>query len=240
MVECQAGHVRDAVLIQHAPVGCGSGQVEYNALYRNGLVMRGFPAENLRITNTNLKESDLVFGASDKLRQSINDVWERYQPKAIFIASSCATGIIGEDIESVAEEKEAELGIPVIPLACEGFRSKHWSTGFDATQHGILRQIVRAPQKKQEDLVNVINLWGSDVFTPMLAHLGLRVNYVVDLASVDELAQMSRQRRPLASATRCPPISRRRSSSISACRRSRRRCHTAFTARTLGCASSRA
>ena len=191
MVECQAGHVRDAVLIQHAPVGCGSGQVEYNALYRNGLVMRGFPAENLRITNTNLKESDLVFGASDKLRQSINDVWERYQPKAIFIASSCATGIIGEDIESVAEEKEAELGIPVIPLACEGFRSKHWSTGFDATQHGILRQIVRAPQKKQEDLVNVINLWGSDVFTPMLAHLGLRVNYVVDLASVDELAQMS-------------------------------------------------
>ena len=192
MVECQAGNVRDAVLIQHAPIGCGGGQTVYNNIYRNGLVMRGYKAENLRIINTNLIESDMVFGAADKLRQSIDDAFERYQPQAIFVASSCATGIIGEDIESITDEKEAELGIPVVPLACEGFRSKHWSTGFDATQHGILRQIVRKnPTKKQEDLVNVINLWGSDVFSPMLAHLNLRVNYVVDLASVEELAQMS-------------------------------------------------
>ena len=80
----------------------------------------------------------------------------------------------------------------MIPLHCEGFKSKHWSTGFDATQHGILRQIVRKnPEKKQDDLVNVINLWGTDVFTPMLGELGLRVNYVVDMATVEELAQMS-------------------------------------------------
>ncbi|NSA86257.1 nitrogenase molybdenum-iron protein alpha/beta subunit [Clostridium beijerinckii] len=94
-------------------------------------------------------------------------------------------------MESVAAEAEDEIGIPVIPLACEGFRSKHWSTGFDATQHGILRKIVRKNPKKQEDLINVINLWGSDVFTPMLGELGLRVNYVVDLATVDDLAQLS-------------------------------------------------
>ncbi|GHU05106.1 hypothetical protein FACS1894205_4490 [Alphaproteobacteria bacterium] len=87
---------------------------------------------------------------------------------------------------------EEELGIPVVPLHCEGFKSKHWSTGFDAAQHGVMRQIVRKnPEKKQKDLINVINLWGSDVFSPMLAHLGLRVNYVMDLATVDELAQMS-------------------------------------------------
>jgi nitrogenase molybdenum-iron protein alpha chain len=50
---------------------------------------------------------------------------------------------------------------------------------------------VKRNPKKQEDLVNVINLWGSDVFTPMLAKLNLRVNYVVDLASVDDLEQLS-------------------------------------------------
>jgi nitrogenase molybdenum-iron protein alpha chain len=94
-------------------------------------------------------------------------------------------------MESIAREKELELGIPVIPIACEGFRSKHWSTGFDATQHGILRQIVKRDPKKQEDLVNVINLWGSDVFTPMLAELNLKVNYVIDLASVADLEQLS-------------------------------------------------
>lgn len=86
---------------------------------------------------------------------------------------------------------QEELKIPVIPMYCEGFRSKYWSTGFDATQHGILRQIGNKHPKKQEDLVNVINLWGSDVFTPMLKELGLRVNYAVDLATVEDLKQFS-------------------------------------------------
>lgn len=192
MVECQAGNVRDAVLIQHSPIGCGAGQVPYNSIYRNGLSNRNHPVENIRIINTNLQESDMVFGASKKLEQSILDAYERYNPKAVFIGTSCATGIIGEDIESISKKMEEKIGIPVIPLQCEGFRSKHWSTGFDATQHGILRQIVRKkPRKKQEDLVNVINLWGSDVFTPLLKNLNLRVNYVVDLATVEDLAQMS-------------------------------------------------
>ena len=191
MVECQAGNVRDAVLIQHSPIGCAAGQVPYNSIYRNGLALRNLPVENIRIICTNLDESDMVFGGVKKLKQSIKDAFERYNPKAIFLGTSCATGIIGEDMESVATEAEDEIGIPVIPLACEGFRSKHWSTGFDATQHGILRKIVRKNPKKQEDLINVINLWGSDVFTPMLGELGLRVNYVVDLATVEDLAQLS-------------------------------------------------
>ena len=191
MVECQAGNVRDAVLIQHSPIGCAAGQIPYNSIYRNGLALRNLPVENIRIICTNLDESDMVFGGVKKLKQSIKDAFERYNPKAIFLGTSCATGIIGEDMESVATEAESEIGIPVIPLACEGFRSKHWSTGFDATQHGILRKIVRKNPKKQEDLINVINLWGSDVFTPILGELGLRVNYIVDLATVEDLAQLS-------------------------------------------------
>jgi Nitrogenase molybdenum-iron protein, alpha and beta chains len=192
MVECQAGHIRDAVLIQHSPIGCSAGNGRNNTMFRIGLAMRNLPVKNIRIISTNLQESDMVFGGIEKLRQTIQDAWDRYEPKTIFIGNSCATGIIGDDIDSVAAEFQEKLKIPVIPMHCEGFKSKHWSTGFDASQHGILRQIVRKnPTKKQEDLVNVINLWGSDVFTPMLAELGLRVNYAVDLASVDELAQLS-------------------------------------------------
>ncbi len=191
MVECQAGHVRDAVLIQHSPIGCAASQVIYNSIYRNASRMRGLPVENVHITSTNLQEGDMVFGGIDKLRQTVEDVWERYSPKAIFIGTGCATGIIGDDIDSVSTEYEEKLGIPVIPLHCEGFRSKHWSTGFDSTQHGILRGITNKHPKKQEDLVNVINLWGSDVFTPMLKELNLRVNYVIDLATVEDLAKLS-------------------------------------------------
>jgi len=192
MVENQAGHILDAVLIQHAPIGCAAGQVSYNLRFRNGLAARRKTVRNIHQLCTNLTERDMVFGGIAKLEQSIDDAWERHKPKAIFIGSSCATGIIGDDIDSAAAEAEERLGIPVVPLHCEGFKSKHWSTGFDAAQHGILRQIVRKnPEKKQKDLINVINLWGSDIFTPMLANLGLRVNYVVDLASVADLEQMS-------------------------------------------------
>ncbi|ALK09356.1 nitrogenase component 1 [Blastochloris viridis] len=192
MVECQAGNVRDAVLVQHSPIGCGAGQVIYNSIYRNGLAMRGLPVQNIRFVSTNLRERDMVYGGAEKLDRAIRAAFDRHRPNAIFIATSCASGIIGDDVESVARACEADLGVPVIPLHCEGFKSKHWSTGFDATQHGILRQIVRRnPTRKQDDLINVINLWGTDVFTPMLKELGLRVNYVVDMATVEELAQMS-------------------------------------------------
>lgn len=37
MVENQAGHILDAVLIQHAPIGCAAGQVSHNLRFRNGL-----------------------------------------------------------------------------------------------------------------------------------------------------------------------------------------------------------
>ncbi|MBP5244290.1 MAG: hypothetical protein J6Z28_06180, partial [Succinivibrio sp.] len=119
------------------------------------------------------------------------ETYDRYHPKAIFLSMSCSTAIIGEDITSVADEMEEELGIPVIPLHCEGFRSKHWSTGFDIAQHGVLRQITNRNPKKQKDLINIVALWGTDYFTDMLKPLGLRVNYIMDIASFDELAQTS-------------------------------------------------
>lgn len=191
MVECQAGQVRDAVLIQHSPIGCGAGQVGNNRLFRFGLATRNLPIENVKIMSTNLLEGDMVFGATKKLKQTVEDAYKRYKPKTIFIVSSCATGIIGEDIESVASEYEKKLKIPIVPLICEGFKSKHWTTGFDATQHGILRQIVNKHPKKQEDLINIITLWGSDVYTPMFRELGLRVNFVIDLASVEDLERLS-------------------------------------------------
>ncbi|MCD8355328.1 MAG: nitrogenase [Clostridia bacterium] len=200
IVECQIGNITDCILIQHAPIGCSADQPWFNLAFNMGLGRRNKPPQNLKIYSTNLLESDMVFGASDRLRQTCRDVFEREHPKAIFISMACATAIIGEDIDSVADEMEAELGIPVVPLHCEGFRSKHWSTGFDISQHGVVRQIVKKNPKKQNDLLNIVALWGTDYFTPMLKPLGLRVNYMIDMASFDELAQASEA---VATATFC-------------------------------------
>ena len=191
IVARQIGNITDCVLIEHSPIGCSANHARFNLAYKIGLRRRGKPLENIKIFSTNLKEKDMVFGASDRLRQTIQDAYDRYHPKAIFISMSCSTAIIGEDIDSVADEKEAELGIPVVPLHCEGFRSKHWSTGFDVSQHGVVRQIVKRNPTKQKDLINIVALWGTDYFTEILKPLGLRVNYMIDMASFDELAQAS-------------------------------------------------
>jgi nitrogenase molybdenum-iron protein alpha chain len=185
------GSVSGAVLVQHAPVGCSIGQVYCNNRYRNTLAAQGKTAENLHCLNTNLNESDMVFGGSAKLERTVRDAWERYHPKAIFIAASCATGIIGDDIDSAADRLGEDLGIPVIPLHCEGFASRHWSTGFDIAQHGILRQLVKRDLPKRDDMVNLICFLGSDIFTPMLGELGLKVRYIGDMTSVEDLEHLS-------------------------------------------------
>jgi len=192
MVLCQLGYVRGAALVQHSPVGCAVSQAGLNTGFKLGL-KRHYTIENeeYMMATSNLEESDMVFGGADKLRQAVTDVFERVHPKIIFISSSCATAIIGDDIDGVADELQEQLGIPVIPTHCEGFRSKHWTTGFDASQHAILRQIVQKPKKKQEDLVNVVHLFGSDVFTPMFKELNLRPNFAVDFGTVEGLQQLS-------------------------------------------------
>jgi nitrogenase molybdenum-iron protein alpha chain len=136
-------------------------------------------------------EEETVYGGAEKLRDTIREAFDRFEPTAIFVQSSCAAGIIGDDIESVTDEMQEELGIPVVPVFCEGFKSRIWSSGFDASFHGILRKIVGQPRKKRPDLVNVFNFEGTDTFSPLLAKLGLRVNYVVPLADIEQLKQLS-------------------------------------------------
>lgn len=191
IVECQMGNMTDCILVQHAPIGCSADNPWFNLAFKMGLTRRDKPLQNLQIFSTNLLENDMVFGAGDKLRQTIRDADERFDPKAIFISMSCATAIIGEDIDGVAIEMEAELGKPIVPLHCEGFRSKHWSTGFDISQHGCVRQIVNRKPKKQNDLINIVALWGTDYFTDLLAPLGLRVNYMIDTAGFADVYQAS-------------------------------------------------
>jgi nitrogenase molybdenum-iron protein alpha chain len=152
---------------------------------------RGLPPQKVQVLSTNIQEQDTVYGGLEKLRATIYEAHRRFNPTAIFVPSSCAAGIVGDDIESVADELQEELGIPVVPVFCEGFKSRIWSSGFDAAFHGILTRIVKPPVKKQPDLVNVFNFEGSDTFGPLLGKLGLRANYVVPLSDLETLEKLS-------------------------------------------------
>lgn len=188
---CQLAMIRDAAVVNHAPLGCAGDFANFNFINRAGRHKRGWRLENAHLISSNLRENEIVFGGAAKLKEAIREAFARFQPQAIFITTSCASGIIGEDTEGTAEEAEAELGIPIVPVYCEGFRSKIWASGFDAAYHAILRKIVKPARVKRPELVNIINFWGDDIFTALLGRIGLVPNYVVPFTTVAQLAALS-------------------------------------------------
>lgn len=187
---CQLSMIQDAAVVNHAPIGCAGDMFTFNFVYRVGQMERELPPVIGRYFNTNIEEEDTIFGATQKLEDTIRAVFRRVKPKAIFITTSCASGIIGDDVEGVANALAEELGIPVVACFCEGFKSKIWTTGFDAAYHSIVRKIVKPPQQKSNK-VNIINFWGSKIFDEILNPLGYEADYIVPFSTVAQLEHIA-------------------------------------------------
>ncbi|WP_094606686.1 Light-independent protochlorophyllide reductase subunit N [Sporomusa silvacetica DSM 10669] len=187
---CQLSMIQDAIVINHAPVGCAGDFFTFNFVYRVGQMERKLPPVIGRYFNTNIEEQDTIFGATKKLEQTIRAAYDRVRPNAIFITTSCASGIIGDDVEGVASDLSTELGIPVVACFCEGFKSKIWTTGFDSAYHSIVRKIVKPPRKKSNK-VNIVNFWGSHVFDELLKRLGYEANYIIPFSTIAQLVYIS-------------------------------------------------
>jgi nitrogenase molybdenum-iron protein alpha chain len=180
---CDAGcvlgyisHIRDIAVINHAPSGCTAIASGIVTMQTQLASKRGLPYSSV-ILGTDMNESDTIFGATESLRATIFETYERYRPAGIFVTTSCPSGIIGEDVDSVIAETSAALPVPVVPIHCEGFKSKVWATGFDACDHAILTSIVKPPRKKgnfinfknfnesaRDDIVEMFNAIGVETF----------------------------------------------------------------------------
>lgn len=188
---CQVAMIQDAAVVNHAPLGCAGDFANFNFINRAGQARRGWPLANARLLNSNLTEQDIVFGGAERLKVAVREAQARFAPRAIFVTTSCASGIIGDDVPGICQELEEELGITVVSISCEGFRSQIWATGFDAAYHAILRRVVKPARTRRPDLINVINFWGDDIFTDLLGQLGLTPNYVVPFTTIDQLERLS-------------------------------------------------
>jgi nitrogenase molybdenum-iron protein alpha chain len=193
----RVGTIRDAVTIFHAPVGCSSSALGYRELFRGVPVELGRPAEyDLHWMTTNLREKDVVYGAGDKLKKAIYEAQKRYNPKAIFILTSCTTGIIGEDIEGAVADVQPHVDARIVPIHCEGVRSRLVQTGYDAFWHAVLKYLVKKPERKQTDLVNVASMlsytWQDRLeIQRLLGKVGLRANLIPEFATVEQFQQLS-------------------------------------------------
>lgn len=184
--------ITDAVLIVHAPVGCSSSLSCVNIFNRLGHILRGNAPSNARWLSTNLLEADTIHGGEEKLKKAIIEADKRYRPKSIFIFTSCVAGIIGEDIDAVVEKVQPEVTALVVPVHCDGFRSKVWASGYDGSFYGVLSYLVKEPAAKRDDLINIVNpltvgRLDEVEIERLLNKLGLKANFIPCFATTDAL-----------------------------------------------------
>lgn len=116
----QLSAIRDVAIIHHGPAGCSVASAGTYYLDKVMAKKRGV-TNNTVYVGTDMNENDTIFGSTESLRKIILEVNKRYSPKAIFVTSSCATGIIGEDIDSIVDEVKEEISVPIVAVHCEEF-----------------------------------------------------------------------------------------------------------------------
>ncbi|MDR2259001.1 MAG: nitrogenase [Treponema sp.] len=148
--------LRNAVVIMHGPVGCGIcsiGSLGQNKTFKQ---LRDPASEGLIWLSTNLDEPDVIGGGEKKLREAVIYADREFRPETIIVCNSCVPALIGDDIDSILQDLQKETAAVIMPIHCEGFKTKLMATAYDAVYHGILKKYVRRPDRR-------LPLWESDV-----------------------------------------------------------------------------
>lgn len=187
----------DSVFIAHSPQGCIGCTTMATDGFRVGQAHRGVKLiKNPRIIVSNIDQNDVVFGGEKKLQEAIVYAGERYNPKLIFIFTSCASGIIGDDVDAIVRELQQTNKALLIPIHCEGFKSKVCASGFDAAFISIAKYILN--KEKIEKIPNLINLFAPTTVSykdqleieRMLATLGVEANYIPFYSSLEKIKKI--------------------------------------------------
>ncbi|MBR3057864.1 MAG: nitrogen fixation protein NifE [Clostridiales bacterium] len=190
--------LEDAVFISHSPQGCVGCAIMAIDMYRVGQIHRGIRnVKNPRLIVSNLDQKSVVFGGEKKLRESVDKAVDRYHPKLVFVFASCASGIIGDDIDAICADLQGQYpDTLIIPIHCEGFKSKICASGFDAAFISINKYILK--HQKVEKEPGLINLFAPTTVSyadqkemeRMLHLLGAKVNYIPFYSSLEKIKKI--------------------------------------------------
>ncbi|MHA1581434.1 MAG: nitrogenase component 1 [Candidatus Baldrarchaeia archaeon] len=178
--------IRESVVLIHGPRGCA-----YHIRYLLGV--RG-PFSGVILT-TQMNERDVIFGASEKLQNAILQVDKEYSPELIAVLTSCASSIIGEDVNSVIRSVKDDVKAKIIFVPAGGFEGDHID-GYKEALNVIVKELVSEPERKLEDSVNLVGLYrfGPDVkdLLNLLSKLDVNVNGILTVnSSLDVLRKLS-------------------------------------------------
>ena len=94
------------VIILHGPHGC---------CFRTGRLLEN---DGVRVVTTAMSENDFIFGASEKLEETLQKVDEMFSPKLVGVVGTCVSMIIGEDMKEAV--KNADINAKVVTVESHG------------------------------------------------------------------------------------------------------------------------
>lgn len=176
--------IRHVVPLVHGPTGCPLYVSDF-VRTRECCEIRGVPLEPTACTS--LDESHVIYGGEGKLLEAVKEAYVKYHPDLIVILSCCCSGIIGEDVESIAREAEKIVGCRVLALRSEGFGGDFRSGYEDAFK--LIMELMEPPRQKRKGTINILGArWGPtttefdmdlDEIERLLGKVGIRVNAVI-------------------------------------------------------------
>lgn len=134
------GPIKDALTIVHGPIGCAF--YTWGTRRHKGRTEEGEQNFIPYCFSTDMQETDIVFGGEKKLREAIAEAVELFNPPAILICSTCPVGLIGDDINAVAEQTREKYGIECIAFACEGYKGVSQSAGHHIANNQIIKHVI--------------------------------------------------------------------------------------------------
>jgi nitrogenase molybdenum-iron protein alpha chain len=211
--------LENCVIVMHSPIGCGSALYPLALSSNRGKARRGKAPIPPVWISTNLRESDVIGGGEQKLHEAIIYADREFRPEIIFVVSTCAPNIIGDDVEEIVRSAGKGTSAHVTAIHCPGFKSRVVASAYDAFYHSLLRHIPLEPipyrdytpvehddpdyaaklrrfnsQKKMT--VNIFNATSigpddEEELTRLLGAIGLNVRIFAEYCNADELRMMS-------------------------------------------------
>lgn len=147
--------LNDGICVSHGPRSCANlSWQSMTSLGRRSLLEKGIvlPVQlRPKLRSTEMGESAFVFGGTGELRSTLEQVVKE-KPALITVVTSCPSGIIGDDVESVAEEFRSR--VPVVVLKTDGNSTGDYMQGMITAYREIALQLVNPDEKPDKYLVN--------------------------------------------------------------------------------------
>jgi nitrogenase molybdenum-iron protein alpha/beta subunit len=104
-----------------------------------------------------MDERVAIFGGSDALAKQLRVV-ARDSPKAVFVVTTCAAGIIGDDLQVAVETARDALpgDVPVIPVTADGDINGDYMQGVIDAMNAVADRYIDRSVAPEADMVNIV------------------------------------------------------------------------------------